>query len=254
MGGELANTIERAQTPENGNDLEIEVKIVNLGDPDLLVKKLESIGADLETPKRRLRDRNFSLDENLMPRLYTHTNVDTSKISDLVNLEKAFKFLGYNILSKHNGVWEINRTLPQERRSVRIRFEDKKSTLTIKSPRDRNATYDKRTEINVKLESQDAAEEILKKIGYKQKNIAEKDRITYRLDGCTIDINFGPVGPPWSEIEGPNKETIFEVAKKLGYGMGDLASISDGKYYQKHGVGKEQLANMTFNAYKNEKK
>lgn len=250
MGGETRYNPEVITNPEHGKDFEIEVKIVNLGNPDLLVTKLEAIGADLEIPKRRIVDRYFNVDESSLPELSKPSDINVSKVSDYENLEKVILFLGFSILSKTKDIWEISRTVPAPRRTVRIRLDGDKYQLTVKSPRVKNTTHDNRIEMNINIDSPEVAEGILFKMGYQRKSLTEKDRLSYRLDDCLVDINYGPTAPPWGEIEGPDEASIFAVARKLGYGETDLASMSDNDYYKKFGISKKQLKSMTFEKFK----
>ncbi len=249
MSIEGAGQFELLQTPEKKEDFEIEVKIINLGNPELLINKLEAIGAELEIPKRRIRDEYFNLHEGSLPEFIENKEIKLAGITDFVNLDKIFNFLGFNIVNKSPSFWTINRTLPPERRTIRIRMDDKKYVWTVKNPRTKGHSHDERTEINVDINDPKDAQNILSLLGYEPKLISEKDRITYSLNDCLVEINYGPMATPWGEIEGPSKDKIFETAKILGYGNEDLASMSDGDYYKAQGVKKKQLKEMTFDKF-----
>ena len=96
-------------------------------------------------------------------------------------------------------------------RSARIRQDGEELFLTVKEKRQKGAEIDERTEVNVPISNIEAAKNLLGKIGYVLKRNQEKYRTTYKIGDTLVELNQGPKGLPWAEVEGESQE---EVRKK----------------------------------------
>jgi adenylate cyclase, class 2 len=229
------------------NNLEIEIKVVNLGSPEVLIAKILSLGGKLVKPKRRIQDTSFNLSKDNYLQVSEKTTLNITGIENLDDLHKMLDFLGLNIVKKENGGLVVTRKEVLPRRTMRIRNDGGILEWTAKEKREKNATHDEREELNVVIKSDASLVDFLEEVGYLKKNISEKDRESYEFNECLVEINYGPMAKPWAEIEGPSREKIFETAKILGYAESDLSSMSDQRYYESQGISKDQLQNMVFN-------
>ena len=108
--------------------------------------------------------------------------------------------------------------------TLRIRKEGKESFLYLKSFIS-DSDVKTREELCVKVDDISAAENILGRLGLKPDGKLLKHRTSYSLGEVKVEFDryleeYSFV-PEFLEIEGPDAETIFEVAKKLGYSKGD---------------------------------
>ncbi|MHB1157935.1 MAG: class IV adenylate cyclase [Phycisphaerales bacterium] len=88
-------------------------------------------------------------------------------------------------------------------------------TITFKGPRSVGRLKSRR-EIEVDVDSEEGALNLLAELGYHESIRFEKRRKRYLLDGCTIELDEMPYLGHFLEIEGPDDATILAVREKLG--------------------------------------
>jgi adenylate cyclase class IV len=57
---------------------------------------------------------------------------------------------------------------------------------------------------------------LLRSLGFQQQLLFEKDRDSWRLDGCLVELDTLPLLGCFLEIEGPSEEAVRAVQAKLG--------------------------------------
>ena len=97
---------------------------------------------------------------------------------------------------------------------LRLR-QDKAAHLTYKGKGDTGGEVYIRREIEFTVGDFQAARAFLEALGYVINLMYEKYRITYKLDGVLVTLDEMPFGN-FSELEGPDAESIRRVAEKLG--------------------------------------
>lgn len=106
-----------------------------------------------------------------------------------------------------------NSDLSREFKILRLR-QDIQNSLTYKGPTNIRDGIQERTEIEFTVSDFQAAQRFLEALGYKVCIVYEKYRTNYSIDGVTISLDEMPFGV-FIEIEGPNPESINNVALKL---------------------------------------
>jgi len=97
---------------------------------------------------------------------------------------------------------------------LRLR-QDNAAHLTYKGKGDTGGEVYIRREIEFIVGDFQAARAFLEALGYVINLMYEKYRITYKLDGVLVTLDEMPFGN-FSELEGPDAESIRRVAEKLG--------------------------------------
>jgi adenylate cyclase class 2 len=92
---------------------------------------------------------------------------------------------------------------------------DTRPQLTYKGPAGTNARAKIRREIQTRVDSQPAADEILTALGLSPTLTIQKKRASYRLGSCIVELDELPVIGRFVEIEAPNPQRIETVRKKL---------------------------------------
>lgn len=90
-----------------------------------------------------------------------------------------------------------------------------KLVLTYKGPR-AEGDVKRREEVEVSLDSIDAAVAILERLGYDRMLTFEKRRESWILDDCKIELDQLPHLGSYVEIECPGEYAIHRVREKLG--------------------------------------
>ncbi|MFA6391172.1 MAG: hypothetical protein WCW66_00270 [Patescibacteria group bacterium] len=228
---------------------EIETKIVNLGDPEEFKKRLLDLGAVLVDGRRLLQDRSFKREKDKQVDS-TDLPFNTAEVKDPTDLQNVLELLGVDIVSEpdESGVMMIRTRAGAPVRMVRLRKENDTTVLTIKEKRNKAQTVDNRMETEVELIDENSLNQLLASMRYSHLADKEKYRTTYGLDGCKVELNEGPIGAPWAEIEAGSEEQVIALANALGYQPEDLAGMSDADYYalKVPDLTPEELNNMTF--------
>ena len=224
---------------------EIELKIVNLGDPQTLAERIADLGGGIVRDRRPLQDMDFTLNQGR-----THTNqefeIALKDFPDPQRLRDALEFLGLEVVVENKDRLRIRSKKIIPRRKARIRQDGKDISWTIKERRVKGLGIDDRVEIEVPLTDPQPALAILENTGYSLKSRAEKYRTTYQIGETLVELNEGPKAPPWVEIEGKTAADVFKTLQDLGYSQSDTAAISDAEYYRRHGVSDEELKDLKF--------
>lgn len=130
-------------------------------------------------------------------------------------------------------------------RWIRLRDNGEKITLTIKKIE--NDNIDGTKEIEIKVDNFDKANLFLNELGFFHKAYQENKRISYRLDGIKIEIDFWPRIPPYIEIEGVSREETEKVIKLFGYDITQTTSMGVTKVYmEKYGINIHDFKELRF--------
>src|SRR5690606_38197838 len=102
---------------------------------------------------------------------------------------------------------------------VRVRDEGDKMTMTYKqlNNRELDGTY----EVNLQVDSFEAADSLLQSIGLEAQSYQETKRESWRLDEIEIELDEWPWAKPFIEIEGPDGASIKSLAEKMGFDWAD---------------------------------
>lgn len=127
---------------------------------------------------------------------------------------------------------------------IRLRKTGNKISITIKHILNRKTdengvrehSINDVLEYEILIDDFDKGKEILELLGYHHKNYQEKRRITYKLDGMEIDIDFWPHIPAYLEIEGNTENEVYAMMKKLGYEKDDAKIMNADDVYTSYGI------------------
>ena len=107
----------------------------------------------------------------------------------------------YNLVPSQEGKW------------IRLRTNGSITTLTYKDIE--KDTVDGTREVEVQVDDFEKTNELLERIGFKNKGYQENKRTQYILNGVEIDIDSWPMIPTYLEIEGKSEEEIIKIQKLL---------------------------------------
>jgi adenylate cyclase class 2 len=131
---------------------------------------------------------------------------------------------------------------------LRLR-QDQRSRLTFKGPSDPNSSVSARQEIEVEVGDLGTARAILEALGYRVVVCYEKYRAAYQLGGVEVSLDEMPFGT-FSEIEGPDEDSIRAAAEQLGLKWETRNKLS---YLAIFGMLKEtfglEMPDLTFEAF-----
>lgn len=140
-------------------------------------------------------------------------------LQDLPGLEKRLLGLGARLHAPR--VRETNlrfdtpgRELSQGGRVLRLR-QDARAVMTYKGPSQPGQEVAVRQEIEFEVSDLDAAGRLLEALGYQVMVMYEKFRAEYHLRDLVVVLDELPYGH-FSEIEGPDAESIQRAAAELG--------------------------------------
>ena len=103
--------------------------------------------------------------------------------------------------------------------------EPQPATLTFKGPVEPSA-FKKRREIELPLTDADAMRRLLSAIGLVEVFRFQKDRESWRLDNCRVELDEVPRLGRFVEIEGPSEGEVRSAQKALG--LADAKHITRG--------------------------
>ncbi len=156
------------------------------------------------------------------------------RVADHAALERKLAELGAEpvavMLEENIFVDTDMRGLKAGDRGLRVRridAEDQpaKVVVTYKGPRS-IAPIKSRGEIEMIVDSVDAALALLAELGYHEVIRFEKRRRRYQLDGCTIELDVVPYLGSFIEIEGPSAESVQAARQRLGLAKHPLVASS----------------------------
>ena len=116
---------------------------------------------------------------------------------------------------------------------ARVRDEGDKIIMTYKNISDEHSILGTK-EVNVEASSYDDAILFLRGCGLEIKARQETRREIWKFDEVEICIDTWPWIPTFMEVEGPTEESVWEVAKKLGFGKDQAKFGSVDTTYQRY--------------------
>lgn len=151
------------------------------------------------------------------------------RIGDPLSMRTRIEQLGAKLMLDHQQ--EINTRFDRADGSMKITHEivrlreDQKVRLTYKGPAEEDAEVSVRTEIEMTVDSAEAAVAFLEKLGYTPVEKYEKYRTTYHMESAEIVLDELPYGH-FVEIEGESEERIREIADILNLNWEKRCKIS----------------------------
>lgn len=134
--------------------------------------------------------------------------------------------------------------LRRARKVLRLR-QDSGITLTYKGPPDSESLISRRTEIEIRIDSYDAAEQFLQAIGYQVVWVYEKYRTIYLFMGVHIMLDELPYGN-FVEIEGSDVPVIQQACHQLALSWDARITDSYSQIFQALNDRGGNVANLTF--------
>lgn len=125
-------------------------------------------------------------------------------------LEQPMRLMHRAVMRFPNNDWKTG-----EDAWLRVRDEGDKITLTYKRTTEHELAGAKELEISVS--DYQTSIGIMLQLGLELQSEQESKRETWTLDGTEIVIDEWPWIKPYIEVEGPTKDVIMEVSKKLGF-------------------------------------
>ena len=260
-----------------GNYTEKEIKILNVV-PEIIEKKLIELGAkkDFDTiqniatyqyPTTKTRYL-FLLEQLKEPKIDYSTLKQKfcnffNEMNNVVNGDNLIEICGYKDLSLLADNLNLdNKVLTSEKfinyignlnnrffKWIRLRSSNGKTTLTIKEifSQDDDYPIDKLKEVEFEVSDFNAANKFLTELDFYCDSHQEKRRIQYKYKNTEIVIDFWPMIPPYIEIEGEDRNDIYELVKQLGYKEEDARVINTDTVYLENGINREDYLILTFN-------
>src|SRR5262249_35729402 len=130
-------------------------------------------------------------------------------------------------------------TLNKERNAwVRVRDEGGKITMSYKQLD--SMTVDGIQEVNLQVDSFDAAGQFLEALGLLPKTYQENKRESWRYKDVEIELDEWPWAKPFVELEGPDERSLQRLATQLGLDWqavrhGDMWPVYSGEYEVEYG-------------------
>lgn len=118
----------------------------------------------------------------------------------------------------------------QENKWIRLRTNGKKTTLTYKDIT--SNTIDGTKEVEIEVNNFEKTNELLEKIGFKNKGYQENKRIQYILNDVEIDIDTWPLIPTYMEIEGKSEEEVINISKLLNVDETKITTLNCSDIYK----------------------
>lgn len=230
-----------------GPPKEIEVKIVNLGDPQVFLDKVKALGGVLAKERRLLSDTGYKINKEVGSQKKS-LDIILQNFGDAKQMEQMLQFLGLTITARTDKF--VNAFKPEvlPKRTVRLRQDGEKTVWTIKEPRTKGAKVDERQELEMAVSDPQATKQLLGDAGYIVTSERQKYRTTFQLGKALVELNEVPKVPPWAEIEASTQDGVLEAVRLLGYSQNDTAAISDKDYYRRHGLTDEEVEFLKFNS------
>jgi adenylate cyclase class 2 len=143
-----------------------------------------------------------------------------------------------------------DRTLLAADKGLRLRLKrnvetgDEDHIITFKGPRQHGALKS-REEVELAVEGSAETTRLLECLGFKKMLSFEKRRESWKLDGCSVELDELPYLGTYVEIEGPDEPTIMALRQKLNLGQrtliktGYIALLSG--YLQERGIAERDI-------------
>lgn len=107
---------------------------------------------------------------------------------------------------------------------IRLRTNGDFTTLAIKQVVDKTSIGGTK-ELETEVGDFDTTNEILERLGYKHRNYQENKRISYELNGVSIEIDTWPLIPTYIEIEGSSESEVLKVLKLLDIDESEITTL-----------------------------
>lgn len=128
---------------------------------------------------------------------------------------------------------------------IRLRTNGKTTTLTYKDVV--SNTIDGTKEVEVEVDNFERTNELLEKIGFKNRSYQENLRIQYILNNVEIDIDSWPMIPTYLEIEGNSEKEVIEIQNLLEVDTAKLTALNcDDIYKQIYGIDISKIKELKF--------
>ena len=139
----------------------------------------------------------------------------------------------YNLVPSQEGKW------------IRLRTNGSITTLTYKDIE--KDTVDGTREVEVQVDDFEKTNELLERIGFKNKGYQENKRTQYILNGVEIDIDSWPMIPTYLEIEGKSEEEIIKIQKLLNMDESKKTMLNcKDIYMQIYGIDIDKIKELKF--------
>lgn len=135
---------------------------------------------------------------------------------------------------------------------IRLRTNGKKTTITIKEIKDRNA-IEGTEELEIEVNDFDRANEVLNQLGYKARNYQENYRRIYNLNKTEISIDSWPLIPTYAEIEGKSNEDVLDVLNLVNSDNNQVTTLDVESIYREiYGIDIISKKELKFEVQKDE--
>lgn len=145
--------------------------------------------------------------------------VGAERVGSVVEMNTFFDTDDRSLLAADKGL-----RLRQARDASAPKAEPK-STLTYKGPR-RHGQLKNREEIELGIIGDRALTDLLGALGYSRVLTFEKRRESWKLNGCSVELDELPHLGTFVEIEGPDEPRILDVRKQLQLDQRPLVKAS----------------------------
>jgi adenylate cyclase class 2 len=168
-----------------------------------------------------------------------YLEVDVNKIKDKLNSVNAI-FKGDKFMRRY--VYDL---IPKQENSwIRLRDNGKKITLTIKEIK--NDNIDGTKELEIEVDDFEKTNQLLEKLGFKNRGYQENKRSSYEIDSVCIEIDTWPMIPTYLEIEGKSEQEVLDMIDKLELDKNNITSIGVKKIYEKYGIDLDKIDKLLF--------
>lgn len=138
--------------------------------------------------------------------------------------------LGAKLIAKKDYRRYVFNSIPAIKgRWIRLRTDGQKTKLTVKEMT--NATVDGVREWETAVDDFETTLTMLEKMGLKPKGYQENKRELYNLNGVKLSIDEWPGLKPLLEIEGHDKDEVYDMLNKLGLNNANFTANSISQIY-----------------------
>lgn len=131
-------------------------------------------------------------------------------------------------------------------RWIRLRTNGEKTTLTIKEIKDKQAIGGTK-ELEMVVGNFDTCNEILNTLGYSARNYQENKRISYDLNGVSIEIDSWPLIKPYVEVEGTSESEVLNTLAILGIDSQEITTLDVESIYREiYGIDLLRIKELKF--------
>lgn len=121
-----------------------------------------------------------------------------------------------------------------DNRAAWIRVRDEGDQVTISYKQRHAETVDGMQEIELQVQSYEAACDFFKAIDLSVKSIQETKREKWRYKKCDVTLDTWPHIPPYIEIEAESQNVVQSVSEELGFNWNEAIFDSADAVYQRY--------------------